>query len=346
MQTSITIESQNKLVSVSLSLETLWIGHTVYPAVPVLRVNHRGRAVVQRSRLSFQPATGVPIQFGLEVISVKKQRPKTRFGPGRQVVIQLRERGGAKRELEITLRITVMSAFCSLKQPGKRINAGHDLSVIKFADDTVVYSGQNELPFVAHSPSAVLFAYWKHSGEHHLVMVDRPGALVEMQFGALESISEISVECGADGCRFLYTRLPFTRASLPDAVYGTAIRASFKTAYNCILAHFRSKDDDFWVIRGAPGEFAVTARRIGSKWIVCGITSVARTLTVRFEDLWLRMPAELRVLKWDVKLLRDPVNNEPGEVVEESFFGLAPDLRIALDLKLNGGFQIEFTPFG
>ena len=345
MQRVVTVESDDTVVSATLSLESFWVDNTVYPSSPVLRVSHQRGLVIKSSLLSFQPVMGAPILFGLEVVSLKKQRSKTRFGLGCQIVIRLRERGVAKRELEITLRVTCMSAFCSLSQPGNELHAGHDISVMQLADDTVIYSAQGDTPLVAHSSAAVLFAYWNHSMEHHLVMLDRPGALAEMQFGVLETISELLIESGVDGCRALYTRLPFTRAALPDAVYGAAIRASFKIAYNCILAHFNSIDDDFWVIRGAPGEFAVTARRIGSDWIVCGITSASRTLTVRFEDLWLRMPAELRVLKWSLKLLRDSVNNEPGEVVEESFFDQAPDLRIALDLKLNGGFQIEFTPF-
>ena len=103
-------------------------------------------------------------------------------------------------------------------------------------------------------------------------------------------------------------------------------------------------DDDFWMLRGEPGVFAMAARRQDNAWQVAGVTAEAQTLTVRFEDLWLRMPAELRALRYSVAILRDPVPGEQGDRVEESFADQAPDVRVALDLAKNGGFVLTFRP--
>jgi hypothetical protein len=97
-------------------------------------------------------------------------------------------------------------------------------------------------------------------------------------------------------------------------------------------------------MRGEPGEFAVAAQRQGRVWQVAGVTAAARTLTVRFEELWQRMPAELRALAYTVDILRDPIQGEPGDGVEEAFSDQAPDVRVALDLAKSGGFLIAFRP--
>ncbi|MDA3926656.1 MAG: glycoside hydrolase family 97 C-terminal domain-containing protein [Kiritimatiellae bacterium] len=341
----IVIESADKSVCASLSLESFWSGNTVFPSAPVFEVSYKQRQIIKRSQLVFQPVAGQPISHGLEIIAVKKQRPKTRFGPGRQVVIRLRERHGLKRELEITLRLSAISVFCSLHQPRKRTNIGCDRSDLQFVDGAVLHSVKSEMPLVAFAPSSVLFAYWNHANEHHLVILDRPGAIAEMQFGALGRIESLDVESGADGCRQIYSRLPFTKAALPVATYGEDIRSSFKEAFDALLGHYQGGDDDFWLIRGEPGVFAIGARRSGANWMVAGITAKARTLTLRFEDLWLRMPQDLRAAKWRVKIARDTVRDEPGERIEESFEDLAPDIRVALDLKKNGGFTMDFKPY-
>jgi len=344
LQNLVTIESQNKLVSASLSLESIWIGNTVCPAAPVLEIFYRRGPVVKKSLLSFQPAVGGLIRCGLEFVSLRKQRPKTRFGAGRQVVVLLREKHDKERQIEITLRLTGISAFCSLRQPRKRTNTGCDVSQFNFADGSVYLNSETEIPLVAYAPSSMIFAYWTHHCEHHLVMLQSPGTLAEMQFGVLDKIAELSVQSGADGCRLIYTQLPFTKTALPPVRYGEDIRPSFKLAFETILAHFNSEDDDFWVMRGEPGIFAIAARRRGSRWLLGGITFKARTLTVRFEDLWLRMPLQMKARKWNLRVRRDPVNNEPGDLFDESFSGLDPDVRIALDLRKCGGFLMEFSP--
>lgn len=86
------------------------------------------------------------------------------------------------------------------------------------------------------------------------------------------------------------------------------------------------------------------AQRRGTTCRACGVTGESRTLTLRFEDLWLRMPAELRSLSYTVEIFRDPNAKEQGTSIEESFSGQAPDVRIALELSTNGGFLLTFRP--
>jgi len=344
LQNYVIISSVDKSVCAKLTLESFWCGNTVYPAAPVLTISHKGGSVVRRSLLSFQPAAEDLICYGLAIKSVRHQNQETRFGLGRQVVVRLCERHGLKREIEITLRVTGISAFCALCQPRKLTETGCDRSRLQFVDGAVFHSRNAEKPVVAYAPTSLLFAYWNHANEHHLVMFERPGSLAEMQFGVLDAISEIQVENGVDGCRMIYTRLPFTKAILPAASYGEKIRISYKVAFDEFLVHYNRVDDDFRLMRGEPGIFVVGARRNGSCWSVVGITSKARTLTVRFEDLWLRMPPEMRELKWKVTLIRDPVNDETGGLIKESFDDLVPNIRIALDLKKDGGFLMKFSP--
>jgi hypothetical protein len=98
------------------------------------------------------------------------------------------------------------------------------------------------------------------------------------------------------------------------------------------------------MMRGEPDDFAVMARRKDGVWQVSGVTATAQTLTVRFEDLWLRLPLELRATRYTVAIVRDPLAGETGDCVAESFAGQAPDVRVALDLAEGGGFALTFTP--
>ena len=137
--------------------------------------------------------------------------------------------------------------------------------------------------------------------------------------------------------------MPFTKAALPAPVFGEAVTPAYRAAFEMMLGR-GAAGDDFWMMRGEPGEFAVAARRQGGVWQVAGVTAGARTLTVRFEDLWLRMPAELRALAYTVEILRDPIRDEPGDRVEEAFTEQALDVRVAMDLAKNGGFLLTYRP--
>jgi hypothetical protein len=193
-------------------------------------------------------------------------------------------------------------------------------------------------------------AFWRQGLEQHVVFFDRPGDLAARRFGAREQIDELVVADGRQGCDALFLTVPFTKAALPAPVFGAGVTPAYRAAFEMMLGR-AGAGDDFWVMRGEPGVFAVAARRRGSVWQVGGVAAAAQTLTVRFEDLWLRMPAELRVLRYAVAVLRDPNAREiadegatPGGRVDETFAEQAPDVRVALDLAKDGGFLLTFTP--
>jgi hypothetical protein len=236
--------------------------------------------------------------------------------------------------------------------------------------DLRTFNAEEETPQVRFAPSGKLVAWWRHGMEQHVVCFDRSGDLAERRFGALPQIDELLVAGGRQGCEHLFLTVPFTKAALPAPTFGEAVTPAYRAAFELMLggwtgpvAQARPRAascglaggtgrpaaadeacDDFWMMRGEPGEFAVAARRQGGVWQVGGVTAEAQTLTVRFEDLWLRMPAALRALRYAVEILRDPIQGEPFDRVRESFADQAPDVRVALDLAKSGGFLITYHP--
>ena len=100
-------------------------------------------------------------------------------------------------------------------------------------------------------------------------------------------------------------------------------------------------------LRGLPDDFLVFAVGLDSDSpSVCGLTTAATTLTVRFEDVWETLPPERRAFFYSCAVTRDPHSKDPPDVgvVREMLPGLAPDVRICLDLADNGGFVLAFTP--
>ena len=103
-------------------------------------------------------------------------------------------------------------------------------------------------------------------------------------------------------------------------------------------------------LRGLPNDFLVFASGLeGSVPIVCGLACAATTLTVRFEDVWRHLSLEHRALSYTCAVTRDPhAKDVPAAqdegVVRETLSGLAPDVRICLDLADNGGFVLSFHP--
>jgi len=191
------------------------------------------------------------------------------------------------------------------------------------------------------APSGKLVAEWQRAGDRlQMAVFERPGDLAEKRF-EVAPLESWSLKDGKQGCRALYDVLPFVAGDVPVPAFSDSITPAFRKAFQCVLER-EGAIDDFWMIRGEPGVFAVVAQRRGATWRVCGLTGESRTLTVRFEDLWLRMPAELRALSYTVDIFRDPTAKEQGTAIEESFTGQAPDVRIALDLSTNGGFLITF----
>ena len=99
-------------------------------------------------------------------------------------------------------------------------------------------------------------------------------------------------------------------------------------------------------LRGLPDDFLVFAVVEGTSVTICGLACAATTLTVRFEDVWENLPPERRVFLYSCAVTRDPHAKDPPDcgVVHETLAGLAPDVRICLDLAANGGFVLTFQP--
>ena len=353
------VVSPSKRIRAEVAVETVWIGTTVYPESPVWRVWCDERPVVDTSTVGLATEDG-PLAYGMTFVKATRHRPQTGIGPGREIRARFAGRDG--REIEVRVRVTDLSAFCAVREVWKRMPkkaAGRDacdLSITRFPEGSVLLGGEEtpnaerrtpnaerNSPQVLFAPSGKLVAFWRHGLEQHAVFFDRPGDLAVRRFGALERVDELAVADGRQGCDHVFLTVPFTKAELPAPVFGAAVTPAYRAAFEMMLGR-GAASDDFWMMRGEPGEFAVAARRQGGMWQVAGVTAAARMLTVRFEDLWLRMPAELRALSYTVEILRDPIKDEPGDRVEEAFAKQAPDVRVAMDLAKSGGFLITFRP--
>jgi hypothetical protein len=376
----LTLRSPEGRVRAELAVETVWIGATVYPGCPVWRVWCGDRLVVDTSTIGLLPQAGGPLAYGMTFVKATRHRPQTGIGPGRMIKARFAARDA--RELEVMIRVTDLSAFCSVREVGRGPSRAHykqeterslsaaacsdtvrrfsveahDLCITRFPQGSVRLGGGETLnaqratfnaeggrPQVFLSPTGKVIAFWRHGLEQHIVFFDRPGDLAVRRFGALEHIDELVVADGRQGCNHLFLTVPFTKTALPLPFFGEAVTPAFRTAFEMILGCGMTSDD-FWMLRGEPGEFAIAARRQGNVWQVAGVTAASLTLTMRFEELWLRMPAELRALTYTVGILRDPLKNEAGDCIEESFPKQAPDVRVALDLAKSGGFLITYRP--
>lgn len=90
-------------------------------------------------------------------------------------------------------------------------------------------------------------------------------------------------------------------------------------------------------MRDEPGEYRVTAEYFpDGTFLVKGESGRPLALTVRVEDAWDRIPAELRRFSYTASIRRDG-ETEPGSVL----CGVAPDARIFLDFGKS--FRIEFS---
>lgn len=314
----------------------------MYPECPVWRVWYDGRLVVDTSMVGLLPKGEAPLACAMTFLRGTRKTVRTGIGPGRELTACFAGRDG--RELEVRFRLTERSAFCAVRSDG---SGAQDLSVTRYPEGSVLLGNTGTLnaegkrPQVRFAPSGKVIASWRHGLEQHLVFFDRPGDLAERRFAAMERVEGLVVEDGRQGCGQLFLTVPFTKAALPAPVFGAAVTPAFRAAFEVALAR---GGEDFWVPRGEPGEFAVAARRQGGVWQVAGVTAEARTLTVRFEDLWLRLPPELRAQRYTVEILRDPIKGETGDRVEEIFSDQAPDVRVALDLAKSGGFLLAFRP--
>ncbi len=331
-------------IEAELAVVDSWYGTTFYPALCVLRILSHGAVLAVSDAL--RQSDGA-ICHSLELCDVTEpQLVPMRLGDAVQRDLRLRRRGckSDSETLDLCLRVSDISVYFTLS--GRGFEQGIGQNFMSFAQPCRLLSKSGETPSVAFVGTGMTAACWYSERALHFVLFRRPGELPENRFKVPGCAVPLEIADAAHAACILYTKLPFMPDLSVEPQYGSAVRSSFKSAFSMILEHFGDADeeDDFVVLRGNPGEFAVVARRCGESWTVAGIAGHALTLTVRFEELWWRLPTNLRALRWSASLRRDPVLNESAELVDETFNRLAPDVRIALEIKTNGGFMIKFKP--
>lgn len=338
---TIELVSPAKRVRAELAVGPVWAGATVYPACPVWRVWYDGQVVIDTSPLGAWAGGGMPA-YGLRMTGFTRHRPKTALGAGREFRASFA--ASDSRGFAACVRITDMSAFCAFGPCEKQDEMRAEPGAPSLPEGSVRLTGEaagGSRTQVFFTPHGKTVACWRRGSGQHVVFFDRPGDLAEKRFGALDQLERLDVADGSKGVDLLFLSIPFTKAAVTEPLFGEGLTPAYRAAFD-LLARRGAAMDEFWVMRGEPGQFMVAAGRQGEDWTIGGITGEPRTLTVRFEDLWLRMPAELRSLAYNVEITRDPVAGEAGTVVRESFEGQAPDVRVALDLARDGGFMVEF----
>ena len=328
-------------IRAEISLETFWQTDTIYPAAAVLRLFFRNHPLTTPVALEFQPRG---VGYALCFESVRTEAKETRFGPAVQLDVALRSRDCEQPEYLVTLRLSDVSVFFKAHCRGDSIASHAVLPVL--SEQAAVVSLEGEQPTVAYVGTGALAALWQRDDALHLVLFKRAGELAEQHFNVPCSGSLPLIQSGADATRSVYVSLPFINGAVGQPQFGPQVRSTLVLAFSTLLEHYRAQqnDDDFVILRGEPGVFVVFARRCGQRWIVGALTAGGRTLCFRFEDLWRRLPAESKFRSWRVQISRDPVLDETGEIYRESFNAVAPDLRLFMELRRNGGFVLEFEP--
>ena len=88
--------------------------------------------------------------------------------------------------------------------------------------------------------------------------------------------------------------------------------------------------DDVALIDGMPGEFAVLARRSGTRWFVAGINATPGKRTVTFTPTFLAQPMSGHVLQ----------AGADQRTVEQAAMSLDPALPVSLTMRQNSGFVL------
>lgn len=174
----------------------------------------------------------------------------------------------------------------------------------------------------------------------------RPADLAATRLGLVPPPCALDLADGTDVLTAAFAVLPFVQGPLPEPVFGTAVTPAARAAFEL----FRDAEGgDLCVLRGELDDFLVFARRDGDVWRVGAFVAAATTLTVRYEDLWRRLPVSHRPAVCRVDVIRDPHAKDASAaqaagVVRETIDGLAPDVRICLDVAASGGFLLTFRP--
>ena len=134
----------------------------------------------------------------------------------------------------------------------------------------------------------------------------------------------------------------------PQTFLGATDDTEWTPAAREALATIGAFGDNFHPLRGMPDDFLVGWAESDTAVSVCGLARDPTTLTVRFEDVWDALPAERRAFSYSCSVTRDPHEKDSQESISAKFVredlrGLAPDVRICLDLARWGGFAMRFA---
>lgn len=154
--------------------------------------------------------------------------------------------------------------------------------------------------------------------------------------GVLHADSGDGRQAYARPCAWAADCGPSVFLGLPDGAQTPAGRAAEAVWTPCAVEP----------LRGMPDDFLVGWRADGAALVVCGLARGATTLTVRLEDVWLRLPPAHRALSYACAVVRDPHEKDAAAegVVRETLHALAPDVRVCLDVAAGGGFVLRFEP--
>lgn len=179
---------------------------------------------------------------------------------------------------------------------------------------------------------------------------DRPGALLESRLNCEDAPESLKLGDGRDLLRAAFETVPFARGPLPEPFFGGGVTLPAQEAFKLFVnSNVAEKSDEFRVLAAEYGQFVVCARRWRDVWKAGCFTVEPRTVTVRFEDLWLRLPEKSRFTEYMVETVRDPnAADSPAlqsaHVVREVLPSIAPDARITVDADAGGGFTLAFWP--
>ncbi len=173
-----------------------------------------------------------------------------------------------------------------------------------------------------------------HPPHHAACAWTRPAALAEARLACEPPVAELAVTDGADALIVAFKVLPFVRGPLPVPTFGESVTPAARAAFRLLSSG--EGNGVLHVLRGEVDDFIVFARTDAAAVCVGALSVAATTLTVRFEDVWRSLPPSARAFEYRVAVLDDN-----GEHVLE---GVAPDARITLDVKANGGFMLTFMP--
>ena len=195
-------------------------------------------------------------------------------------------------------------------------------------------------------------ALWSESPGYPACAWTRPADLAQARLGTDPAVESLELANGRDLLTAAFAVVPFvckpfsggsqlvaTANPLPEPTFGDTVTSAARAAFRVFLG-LDGAGDDFRVMRGEPDDFLVCARRTGATWQVGGFSVEATTLTVRFEDVWVLTPPELRATSYLVTVLKDGACAIPPTILP----GIAPDARLFIDLAANGGFLFTFTP--